>query len=74
MEIQFLLQGSGKWEFKRTNAYVCKTGERVCEKIPKTISNIEVDLGKGGFTNLSNCIMCSRCVKTCPQKARSWSY
>ncbi len=33
-----------------------------------------VDLGKGGFANISNCIMCSRCVKLCPQKARGWSY
>ncbi|MEW6102446.1 MAG: 4Fe-4S binding protein [bacterium] len=33
-----------------------------------------VDLGKGDFANLSNCIMCSKCIKLCQQKARRWSY
>ncbi len=33
-----------------------------------------IDLAKGDFLTVSDCIQCTRCVKVCPSGARAWSF
>jgi polyferredoxin len=45
-----------------------------CKDCKKCMINcpMAVDLRRENFLDWTNCIMCSRCIKLCPNKARRW--